>query len=180
MNDKNYHSQFFAHDWYFGWLNMNKIATGDASMICYSRPMFPIIKSNPSTADIFANLNKSDLGGIMAHLMVATYCSLKSLSSMDLNSGLTRYTAKEAQIATPYTFNFAQSVLQVKTHKVRKIFVFMFASAALSSYLASHRRLTGNMYNGKRWSRKIHSIHKYDMLRNSKKLTFWSRFMFIQ
>lgn len=63
----------FAHDSFFGFINLFKIGNLQKAYYPGDRPPYPVIKDSPSFRDVVCNFNRSDLGmfafwGLMGRL----------------------------------------------------------------------------------------------------------------
>ena len=60
----------YPHDSILGGLNIFKRIDGRAGLINGQRPPYPIIIDNPTCSDVFWNLNRADLGLVLAFTVI--------------------------------------------------------------------------------------------------------------
>ena len=101
-----------------------------------NRPTFPPITSEPSIAQIFRNLNASDLGlGLASGLAINVTCSL--IVAWDFRNA-------PVSVNPEQYYKVRGSVLRLS-----KLILFAFVPALM--LVQSQQRLMGKVYNGREW-----------------------------
>jgi len=76
-------SETFPHNSFAGGLNLLKRRDNRFLLLAGERPPYPIINDNPTTLDVIQNLNKADLGIVLAFAVFGIFLLRYNLTYKD-------------------------------------------------------------------------------------------------
>ena len=180
MNDEDFHKQFFNINSPLGCLNMFKKPKIYANKMCYSRPPFPPLVSNPRLREIYDNFAISD-SGFLFGFMILTFNQMSTfLRQKDPFTGRGRYALRAIKHIDSHKLQTYGSMFGVNVAIVRIMCLMGVASSMLMCSTHCYYRLTGEVYNGQRWATPLHTIKKYDMTSRSEIEGYTSIFRYNQ
>mmetsp|Transcript_11722 Transcript_11722/g.13514 ORF Transcript_11722/g.13514 Transcript_11722/m.13514 type:complete len:151 (+) Transcript_11722:42-494(+) len=143
-------SNTFAHDSFFGGLNLYKRRDQRYGRGAGERPPYPIIVDQPTFGEAVKNFNRADWGLMFMFTAIGF---------------------PMARVATRGSF--------ASEYQRRKLFNafwwIMISSGFITALANSGYRLQGHVDNGLRWKRPEIKLNKYDFTKEYEKKYFWLR-----